>query len=288
LLWGGSGIQARVAGKATLAGPFGPARRCRVDTGWQYEETRSVAPLAGHVAAFWQMRGGTPLGPDAAHRILPDGCMDVVFRLGRFPAILVAGTMTQAIAGPLVPGMDTFGIRFRPGGAQPWLNVPADDLTDTHADPRDCALRPPSWLTDALITKTSLDARAQCASAWLIGSARGVGQHGAVYAAARMLTRAGQSVSAAARELGMSERTLQRSFQRSVGLAPAEYRRVARLRRLLGRLDTGVSLADAAVDAGYYDQPHLDREFRRLVGCAPRQWLATRVGFEQDAAVQCL
>jgi hypothetical protein len=56
-------------------------------------------------------------------------------------------------------------------------------------------------------------------------------------------------------------RTLQRSFQRGIGLTPAEYRRVARLRRLLVRLETsGVSLADAAAAAGYYDQPHLARE----------------------------
>jgi AraC-like DNA-binding protein len=266
-----------------------PARRCGVDTGWHYEEARSAAPLARHVAAFWQMRGGSGLGPDATHRVLPDGCMDVIFGLGRSPRITVVGTMTRAIAIPLAPGMNTFGIRFRPGGALPWLRVPADELTDTDADPHDCALCPPSWLLDSLITEPSLDARARCASEWLLGIARALGQNGSVYAAARMLTREAQSVSAAARELGISERTLQRSFQRDVGLTPAEYRRVARLRRLLRRLETsGVSLADAAVEAGYYDQPHLDREFRRLVGCPPRQWLATRVGFVQDATMRCL
>jgi AraC-like DNA-binding protein len=36
----------------------------------------------------------------------------------------------------------------------------------------------------------------------------------------------------------------------------------------------GVSLAALAADCGYFDQAHLDREFRALAGCAPTRWLA--------------
>jgi len=215
--------------------------------------------------------------------------MDVVFDLGAAPGVAIVGTMTTAMTVPLVPGMDVFGIRFRPGGALPWLRVPADELTDSAADSCSGELRPPSWLVDALSATASLDARSQVAGTWLQSVARRDQHDAPVFAAARLLAIEAQSVSAAARHLNMSERTLQRSFQRSVGLTPMEYRRIARLRRLLSRLDTAdVSLADAAVDAGYYDQPHLDREFRRLVGCAPRQWLATRVGFVQDSTIAIL
>ena len=33
-------------------------------------------------------------------------------------------------------------------------------------------------------------------------------------------------------------------------------------------------IADLAADCGYYDQPHLAREFRALAGCTPASWLA--------------
>ena len=36
----------------------------------------------------------------------------------------------------------------------------------------------------------------------------------------------------------------------------------------------GLGLAELAVDAGYYDQAHLDREFNALAGCPPVRWLA--------------
>lgn len=34
------------------------------------------------------------------------------------------------------------------------------------------------------------------------------------------------------------------------------------------------SLADLAVTAGYYDQPHMNAEFRELSGLTPREFLA--------------
>jgi AraC-like DNA-binding protein len=255
---------------------------------WQYEEAPAPAPLARYVAAFWQMSGRSPLNGGAVHRVLPDGCMDVVFDLGSVREVSFVGTMTTALCVLLTEELDGFGIRFRPGGAAPWLRIAADELTDSSLDMHDCPLRAPQSLIDALAAASSLAARARLASEWLLRSDRPDPEQVSVYAAARMFARERQSVSAAARDLGVSERTLQRTFQRSVGITPVEYRSIARMRRLLVSLDTGVSLADAAVDAGYYDQPHLDREFRRLVGCAPGEWLATRVGFIQDASVTVL
>ena len=37
---------------------------------------------------------------------------------------------------------------------------------------------------------------------------------------------------------------------------------------------SSLRLADLAVDAGYYDQAHMDREFNALAGCPPVTWLA--------------
>jgi AraC-like DNA-binding protein len=255
---------------------------------WQYDEAPAPAPLARHVAAFWQMSGRSPLGTAATHRVLPDGCMDVIFELGSVRAVSFVGTMTTALEVRLTDELDGFGIRFRPGGAAPWLRIPADELTDSSIAMHDSPLRAPPALVDALSAAPSFATRIRLATEWLLRSDRPDPEQLSVYAAARMFAREKQTVSAAARDLGMSERTLQRTFQKSVGITPVEYRSIARMRRLLVSLDAGVSLADAAVDAGYYDQPHLDREFRKLVGCPPSQWLATRVGFIQDARVTVL
>ena len=64
-----------------------------------------------------------------------------------------------------------------------------------------------------------------------------------------------------------------------VGLTPKTIARVVRFDRARRLLQRGVMvlrrpmLADLAVACGYYDQAHLDREFRALAGCSPSRWL---------------
>lgn len=69
---------------------------------------------------------------------------------------------------------------------------------------------------------------------------------------------------------------LLRGFAREVGTTPHAYlvqRRVTLARRLL---DEGRSPADAAADAGFADQSHLTRAFRRQFGLTPARYRASR------------
>ncbi|QER89584.1 AraC family transcriptional regulator [Streptomyces tendae] len=68
---------------------------------------------------------------------------------------------------------------------------------------------------------------------------------------------------------------LVRAFSGAYGIAPHQYlmsRRVGRARRLL--LD-GRSPGAVAADTGFYDQAHLTRHFRRLVGVTPGRYRTT-------------
>ncbi|MFH8800331.1 AraC family transcriptional regulator [Streptomyces sp. NPDC017936] len=71
---------------------------------------------------------------------------------------------------------------------------------------------------------------------------------------------------------------LVRAFSGAYGIAPHQYltaRRIDRARRLL--LD-GCPAGEAAVAAGFYDQAHLTRHFRKLVGVTPGRYGARRPG----------
>jgi AraC-like DNA-binding protein len=96
-----------------------------------------------------------------------------------------------------------------------------------------------------------------------------------------LLATGGQAtVPELAAETGWSERHLRSQFRAEIGLTPKAAARVIRFdrarRRLQARAPAGGrwSLADLAADCGYYDQAHLDREFRALAGCPPTRWLA--------------
>lgn len=82
------------------------------------------------------------------------------------------------------------------------------------------------------------------------------------------------SVSEIAGRAGRSVRTVERLFQRYLGLPPVLYLRVARFQYALRTMmdDPGCDLADVAHGAGYYDQSHLVREFHELAGGVPRRY----------------
>jgi AraC-like DNA-binding protein len=96
------------------------------------------------------------------------------------------------------------------------------------------------------------------------------------------LLRSGGNVPVArlAAQTGWSDRHLRSRFRAETGLGPKEATRVIRfdrVRRQLGRrAKTGgrLDLAGLAVSAGYFDQAHMDRDFRLLAGCPPTTWLA--------------
>jgi AraC-like DNA-binding protein len=89
-------------------------------------------------------------------------------------------------------------------------------------------------------------------------------------------TTTGLSLRDAAQRLGAHPTHLVRSFSATFGIAPHAYltgRRIDMARRLLL---AGQPPAQAATSAGFYDQAHLGRHFRRYLGVSPARYAAGR------------
>ncbi len=73
------------------------------------------------------------------------------------------------------------------------------------------------------------------------------------------------------RELGWSERRLQRAFAHEIGLAPKRFARLVRFEALVARVRRGarVRWAEDAQALGFYDEAHLARDVRAFTGLAP-------------------
>jgi transcriptional regulator GlxA family with amidase domain len=97
--------------------------------------------------------------------------------------------------------------------------------------------------------------------------------------AARRIEQSGGAVSIAELrgQIGLSKSRLAEAFREQVGLGPKLYARVVRFRRATAMLQKGArSLVEVALAAGFYDQPHMNAEFRELSGLAPGEFLAAR------------
>jgi transcriptional regulator GlxA family with amidase domain len=73
----------------------------------------------------------------------------------------------------------------------------------------------------------------------------------------------------------LSRAYLVRSFTRAFGVPPHRYLMHLRVARARGMLDRGERPVAVAYDCGFYDQSHLNRWFRRVVGVTPGEYAAS-------------
>ncbi len=77
-----------------------------------------------------------------------------------------------------------------------------------------------------------------------------------------------------------------RSFRRATGYTPYEYLihcRVNKARELITLNPGRSSLAEVASDVGFYDQSHLNRHFKQIVGMTPKQFaMSVQVSAQAD------
>ncbi len=181
--------------------------------------------------------------------VLPDGCCDLILRAppGQRPHWFVTALADTAYDVPGTVGEQFWGFRLQPGAS---INE-ATLLGALQSRPLRDAQDAVPWL-DACVR---VDPRVDQALHSLSVSA---------------------TVAAAAKQLGVSERTLQRLVHGATGRQPAYWKCLARVRRAASHLDHAPSLAACAADHGFADQAHMTREFQRWLGRTPSAVLASK------------
>lgn len=77
-----------------------------------------------------------------------------------------------------------------------------------------------------------------------------------------------------AQQIGLSQSALERRFRRRVGVSPRQFTSLVRLHHVLRLHTTGIDLTTLAHTAGYYDQSHFIKDFKRFTGFAPGSFFA--------------
>ena len=223
-----------------------------------YQEHAAHPDLALFVECYWTGETEPERDQETGKRVLPDGCIDLLWTSGQPPSLSLVGPMSVAEEFATDVPASFFGVRFRPGGAAALLGIHSRDYRDAVV---------PFELGTGKGSQSALNrleafllARRELADTDSDGFIR-------FFSALYNDFEGGYSRS------GYSDRHLRRLFDRWVGLSWVSFRRIARLQRLV-RSDLRHGFAAAAADCGYYDQPHMNRDVSRLAGISPTQLAA--------------
>ncbi len=249
---------------------------------------RPGAPLNAFVECLWYLP--SYIVEHQRERTLPTGTMELVFNLGvqslrvfrddadvlgqRFHDSVVCGPHSRYFVLDTSRKGPVIGVHFHPGGTAPFFDLPSDELTNRHVALEDLwgpaahelgerlrEARTPGCMF--MLLEHTLLARLQSPNVL----------HPAVAHAIRTLTGMPDvtRIRQVQNETGYSAKRFIELFRGSVGLTPKVYSRIRRFQAVIARAAQGdyVNWAGVAVDGGYYDQSHLNREFRRFSGITP-------------------
>jgi len=172
------------------------------------------------------------------------------------------------------------GVVFRCGAAAPFFRERMDTIINDHIDLDDFSGLRSRDLRERLLEARSSTTRIALLQAWLLAACRNLAIPDWLVHATQALQRVPclGSVAHVAKSSGMSPRLFSDLFREHVGMSPKRYARLQRFRAVVEGVHRNetVEWTRVAADCGFYDQPHLVREFRDFSGMTPSAYLAAR------------
>jgi AraC-like DNA-binding protein len=246
----------------------------------RYRERSPSAILQPFVECIWTLNGAAREVVAQPERILPDGCMELIFHRGKpfrrrgelQPHCFVVGQMIGPAFLQVSTRIEVVGIRFRPGGAYPFLMFPMHELTHRFISVTEVWGRLGRELEERVLgapsTRQAVRMVVHDLERLLISA--DVGKNRAQGLASVQIQHHGTlSVRELAYEGGISERQLEREFNDVVGLPPKVFSRILRFQRVFEAFEENAKWVDVALECGYYDQPHLIADFRQFAATTP-------------------
>ena len=214
--------------------------------------------------------GTVPANVYACLNVITNGDVKICGTSGEsLPRIFLTGPFTAPVRTFAFAPLNSLSIIFQPWLLQSWFDLDVGNMVNAIIDAAYVPRLTDSTMVDALKSATSQPSLLESALQILSVPQSDPGHEASIMANVLLETH---SVSETALRYGIGVRQLERRFARNFGISPKEWLRVKRFEASLVKLaNDRESLANVAADAGYTDQSHMTRDYRRATGLTPRQ-----------------
>jgi AraC-like DNA-binding protein len=251
--------------------------------------------LAPYVKFIWCNEGYRP--ESIKERVLPAGSSQFIINLEdkrfchfkgvdtddmhEFDRAVLVGVQTSSVFLDARTRISTMGVVFWPGGLQALFNLPTGELTNQVISVSDVTDRDITALRQELSAESNPDKKFCLLKSFLISILDlGFQPNPAIMFSARKVYNQNgkQPISEITDQVGYSRRRLSELFRDTVGASPKQYSRIQRFQYSLKMLRSEPNLSNIALECGYYDQAHFNRDFKALSGITPTEYLEKNTG----------
>jgi AraC-like DNA-binding protein len=226
--------------------------------------------------------------------ILPDAAPEFIVHLGTPPEIMTGSSnwqkqpqaylysaAQQCLQLRVSESMDLFAIRFRPWGVSRFSHRPMSELLDHCVSPAKSFGKLGELLVKSVTESTGEQQRIEALNTTLLAALDSQDRHHDVIdALIKTVGDASQSTHNLSKALSRSSRTVNRIWQKLVGVSPRSYAKLMRFHSSLELINAGRPLAWVANECGFADQSHMARQIKDIAGLSPshlRGWLGDHV-----------
>jgi AraC-like DNA-binding protein len=258
-----------------------------------YSVYKPTEALRSFISFYWILEMDSSLALSAKQRIIPNGCVELIFHFGdrlntlfpnqkpeQQPQSLISGQSTRYYDVEQSGKTGMLSILFKPHGARMFFDLPISEITNQNVDLTLLGRQFAPELTEKITLASDHETRISIIEAYLISKLRD--QH--LYNSQRLARtieiinhqKGLVSVSDLASVACLSQKQYNRIFYDYVGLHPKEFLKIVRLQYVFHHRShfQNESFTELAYACGYYDQAHFVNDFKSLTGLTPKQCFA--------------
>ncbi len=258
-----------------------------MNTAGRYAEYKPLEILQRYIYCYWvsyrhnKIKWDSQIG-STREIVAPDGCIDVLFSSdaeNNKVRNIIVGTLEEPIFVDMEhEKLQTFGIRFLPGGLQAFIKESASQFTNRIVKLNDVFSDMNKELNDKIFTTLNVKAVVEMVNHYFVSKLSGdIPWEDTFQNALHLIyrTRGSISVKDVAQREAVSEKQLTRIFYERTGVNTKVFARIIRFQSILRIINnrTDAKLVDIAMQNGYYDQAHLIREFKCFCGKTPTEYM---------------